>query len=296
MQALRQAQPRVASRGAAGRTLINPTLRAPLPPSTRGATIARRAIELDFSDPDTQLSVAGVVLGLVFGLGAPIWYASRADRDEELLEEVRALNRANYEATGEYLSEVSVGVGASFFLGSLSHPRRRLSLAAGSFAGGDSTKARLWRRSEARAAALPVSQRQLASHSRSLHSSDLTTTTPKHQRRRRSRPSASPSGRTAASSSTTTKQREAETSLPHAARPTTAAHVGGTHPPPPLARSHTHLAATGSPRPLIVLTKQQMIAVSASQSSQSLILVKNSFAAAAAASPIASCVRRRDSK
>lgn len=29
-----------------------------------------RAIELDFSDPDTQLSVAGVVLGLVFGIGA----------------------------------------------------------------------------------------------------------------------------------------------------------------------------------------------------------------------------------
>lgn len=106
MQAIRQAHQvggaRVASaaRPAAARPLT------PLVPKSRGATIAR-AIELDFSDPDTQLSMAGLVLGLVFGIGAPVWYASRADRDEELLEEVRSLNRANYEATGEYLTEVS---------------------------------------------------------------------------------------------------------------------------------------------------------------------------------------------
>ena len=53
-----------------------------------------RAIEIDFSDPDTQLSLAGVVLGLVLGLGAPAWYISRTERDEERLEELRALNRA----------------------------------------------------------------------------------------------------------------------------------------------------------------------------------------------------------
>jgi hypothetical protein len=61
----------------------------------------------DFSDPDTQLSVAGVVLGLVFGLGAPAWYINRTERDEERLEELRALNRAQYQETGEYMSDVS---------------------------------------------------------------------------------------------------------------------------------------------------------------------------------------------
>jgi hypothetical protein len=66
-----------------------------------------RAIELDFSDPDTQLSVAGVVLGLVLGLGAPAWYINRTERDEERLEELRAINRATYEQTGEYMTEVS---------------------------------------------------------------------------------------------------------------------------------------------------------------------------------------------
>jgi hypothetical protein len=103
MQALRQARaaPAAAAAGARG----NPLRLAPAP--KRGATLARRAIELDFSDPDTLVSIAGLVLGLGMGIGAPVWYASRADRDEELLEEVRALNRANYEATGEYLSEVS---------------------------------------------------------------------------------------------------------------------------------------------------------------------------------------------
>jgi hypothetical protein len=61
----------------------------------------------DFSDPDTQLSVAGVVLGLVLGLGAPAWYINRTERDEERLEELRAMNRAQYQETGEYMSDVS---------------------------------------------------------------------------------------------------------------------------------------------------------------------------------------------
>jgi hypothetical protein len=64
-----------------------------------------RAIELDFSDPDTQLSVAGLVLGLVLGLGAPAWYINRTERDEERLEELRALNRATFEETGEYMTD-----------------------------------------------------------------------------------------------------------------------------------------------------------------------------------------------
>lgn len=67
-----------------------------------------RAIELDFSDPDTLVSIAGIVLGIVGGLGAPIWYINRIDKDEERLEELRALNRATFSETGEYMSEVSV--------------------------------------------------------------------------------------------------------------------------------------------------------------------------------------------
>jgi hypothetical protein len=66
----------------------------------------------DFSDPDTQLSVAGVVLGLVLGLGAPAWYINRTERDEERLEELRAMNRAQYQETGEYMSDVSDKTGA----------------------------------------------------------------------------------------------------------------------------------------------------------------------------------------
>jgi hypothetical protein len=67
-----------------------------------------RAIEIDFSDPDTQVALAGVVLGLVAGFGAPIWYINRVEKDEERLEELRALNRANFEATGEYMSDAEI--------------------------------------------------------------------------------------------------------------------------------------------------------------------------------------------
>lgn len=67
-----------------------------------------RAIELDFSDPDTQLSVAGVVLGLLLGIGAPVWYVQRTERDEERLEELRAINRATFEETGEYMSDEEI--------------------------------------------------------------------------------------------------------------------------------------------------------------------------------------------
>jgi hypothetical protein len=67
-----------------------------------------RAIDLDFSDPDTQLGLAGCVLGLVFGIGAPVWYTNRTEVDNERLEELRALNRATYEETGEYMSEKEI--------------------------------------------------------------------------------------------------------------------------------------------------------------------------------------------
>ena len=55
------------------------------------------------------LPCPGIVLGLVAGIGAPLWYISRTERDEERLEELRAMNRANYSATGEYMTEVGGG-------------------------------------------------------------------------------------------------------------------------------------------------------------------------------------------
>ncbi|KAL6752490.1 hypothetical protein V8C86DRAFT_1793683 [Haematococcus lacustris] len=74
--------------------------------------VARRtvckAIELDWSDPDTLLGAAGLVLGVAMGLGAPIWYINRTERDEKRLEELRAMNRANYEATGEYMKDEEI--------------------------------------------------------------------------------------------------------------------------------------------------------------------------------------------
>lgn len=82
-----------------------PRVAAVRTPSLRRTSHKVRAIELDFSDPDTQLSMAGLVLGLVFGLGAPAWYINRTERDEERLEELRAINRATFKETGEYMSD-----------------------------------------------------------------------------------------------------------------------------------------------------------------------------------------------
>jgi hypothetical protein len=62
------------------------------------------AIEIDFSDSDTQLGILGAVLGLGLGIGAPVFYSMRDDIDEERLEELRQLNRAVKEETGEYLT------------------------------------------------------------------------------------------------------------------------------------------------------------------------------------------------
>jgi hypothetical protein len=63
-------------------------------------------LEIDWSDPDVLIGAAGAVLGLVVGIGAPIFYISRDQRDEERLEALRELNRENYKQTGEYLTEV----------------------------------------------------------------------------------------------------------------------------------------------------------------------------------------------
>lgn len=41
-----------------------------------------RALELDWSDPDTLIGALGGVLGLVVGIGAPLFYISRDKKDE----------------------------------------------------------------------------------------------------------------------------------------------------------------------------------------------------------------------
>lgn len=63
-------------------------------------------IELDWSDPDTLTGAFAAVLGIVVGLGAPIFYISRDKADDKRLDDLRELNRQNYKETGKYLSEV----------------------------------------------------------------------------------------------------------------------------------------------------------------------------------------------
>ena len=67
----------------------------------------RAGLEIDWSDPDTLTAVAGGILGLAVGIGAPLFYISRDEIDEKRLEELRELNRQTFKETGEYLSEVS---------------------------------------------------------------------------------------------------------------------------------------------------------------------------------------------
>jgi len=62
------------------------------------------AVEIDWTDPDVQIGALGAFLGLALGIGTPLFYISRDRRDEERLEELRALNRATKQETGEYLS------------------------------------------------------------------------------------------------------------------------------------------------------------------------------------------------
>lgn len=62
------------------------------------------ALEIDWTDPDVQIGALGAFLGLTVGIGAPIFYISRDERDEARLEELRALNRATKAETGEYMT------------------------------------------------------------------------------------------------------------------------------------------------------------------------------------------------
>ena len=64
------------------------------------------ALNIDWSDPDVQVGALGAFAGLALGIGAPIFYVTRDERDEARLEELRALNRATKAETGEYLTPV----------------------------------------------------------------------------------------------------------------------------------------------------------------------------------------------
>ena len=79
--------------------------RRPLQPPQAMELMQLADLDIDWSDPDTQIGALGAVLGLALGIGAPAFYASRDNRDEERLEELRALNRATYEETGEYMTD-----------------------------------------------------------------------------------------------------------------------------------------------------------------------------------------------
>jgi hypothetical protein len=57
---------------------------------------------------DTQIAALGAVVGLVLGIGIPAFYVARDERDDERLEELRALNRATKESTGSYMSKEEI--------------------------------------------------------------------------------------------------------------------------------------------------------------------------------------------
>ena len=109
MQAAR-AGPRVAAQTPSGATsrlgASRPSLR-PIQQQQQQQQRLGRVAALDWSDPDTQIGALGGLLGVLVGIGTPLFYIIRTERDEDRLEELRALNRATKEETGEYLTDVS---------------------------------------------------------------------------------------------------------------------------------------------------------------------------------------------
>ncbi|GMH44458.1 hypothetical protein BSKO_12410 [Bryopsis sp. KO-2023] len=74
-------------------------------PEARRAPQPLRALDIDFSDPDTLQGLIGGVVGLGLGLGIPVFLISRDDRDDERVAEIREMNKATKASTGEYMSQ-----------------------------------------------------------------------------------------------------------------------------------------------------------------------------------------------
>eukprot|EP00471_Norrisiella_sphaerica_P011415 CAMPEP_0184497926 /NCGR_PEP_ID=MMETSP0113_2-20130426/37740_1 /TAXON_ID=91329 /ORGANISM="Norrisiella sphaerica, Strain BC52" /LENGTH=79 /DNA_ID=CAMNT_0026885241 /DNA_START=290 /DNA_END=529 /DNA_ORIENTATION=- len=60
------------------------------------------------TDPDTQLAVFGAALGILGGIGFPLFYKLRDDADQERLKEIREMNRQQFEETGQYMTEEEI--------------------------------------------------------------------------------------------------------------------------------------------------------------------------------------------
>lgn len=84
-----------------------PRGRKPCP--ARGIPFSAAPRAADRPCRDTQFGAIAAFLGVLVGVGVPAFYVSRDERDDERLEELRALNRATKEATGEYMTRVSGG-------------------------------------------------------------------------------------------------------------------------------------------------------------------------------------------
>ncbi len=75
-------------------------------PCRRQAAQTRADLSIDWSSQEALVGVAGAVLGVGLGIGAPLFYISRDAADDEKLTELRELNRKTYKETGEYMTEV----------------------------------------------------------------------------------------------------------------------------------------------------------------------------------------------
>mmetsp|Transcript_31374 Transcript_31374/g.55162 ORF Transcript_31374/g.55162 Transcript_31374/m.55162 type:complete len:182 (-) Transcript_31374:308-853(-) len=75
------------------------------PKAKQGGRVARRAIEIDMTDPDIQKAIGGALLGVLGGIGFPIFYKLRDNADQERLKDIREMNRQQFEETGSYMTD-----------------------------------------------------------------------------------------------------------------------------------------------------------------------------------------------
>ena len=54
-----------------------------------------------------DVCLAAALIGVAVGIGIPVFLIGRDRVDDERIQEIRDLNKATFEATGEYLTRVS---------------------------------------------------------------------------------------------------------------------------------------------------------------------------------------------